>query len=172
MSRAALVAAAATFLLVAATAHAPASVEKRAKIWYVVDGDTVRLSTGRYVRLVQIDSPEVDSHECYGKRSTAVLRRWLHEGSSVRLVADRRLDKVDRYGRLLRYVYRGSRNLNVALVSHGAATVWFYDGDKGRYASRLLHAGKSARRHRRGLWGACRATWNPYGPATTHFKRH
>jgi micrococcal nuclease len=86
----------------------------------------------------------------------------------VTLEADPRLDQVDRYGRLLRYVHRRGRNLNLALVRSGAATVWFFDGDRGRYASKLLAAARAARKAHRGLWSACpHAVWNPFGPATT-----
>jgi micrococcal nuclease len=85
----------------------------------------------------------------------------------VRLEADWRVDSVDRYGRLLRYVHRGALNLNLELVRRGAATVWFYHGERGRYAAQLLAAARRARAERLGLWGACKAVWDPYGPATT-----
>jgi endonuclease YncB( thermonuclease family) len=149
----------------------PGAREARATVRYVVDGDTIRLTGGRYVRFLQIDAPELHPPECYGRRSSELLHSWLHHGSQVRLRVDPRLDRTDRYGRLLRYVFSGDRNLNLALVRRGAATVWFYDRDKGRYAGRLLTAAKHARRKRRGLWRACRAVWNPYGPATTYYKR-
>lgn len=133
----------------------------------VVDGDTIVLAGGTRVRLVQIDSPELGSGECYSRKASAELRRLLPAGAPVRLEADARLDRVDRYGRLLRYVHRGSVDVNVELVRRGAATVWFYDGDRGKYAAQLLAAARSARREKRGLWGACRVAWDPYGPATT-----
>jgi micrococcal nuclease len=57
--------------------------------------------------------------------------------------------------------------VNVELVRRGAATVYFYRGERGRYAAQLLAAARQARAARRGLWGACRVAWNPNGPATT-----
>jgi len=57
---------------------------------------------------------------------------------------------------------------SVELVRQGAATVWFYHGDKGRYAGRLLHDAERARAQGKGLWSACVTVWNPYGPATTY----
>jgi nuclease-like protein len=74
------------------------------------------------------------------------------------LEADPALDRVDRYGRLLRYVRRGSANVNLELVSIGAAAPYFYRGERGRYASRLLGNAQSAKSARRGLWKACPAT--------------
>ncbi|MGE5274738.1 MAG: thermonuclease family protein [Verrucomicrobiota bacterium] len=147
---------------------ASASRSQFARIQYVIDGDTVVLANGEHVRLVQIDAPEVQERECYGARARSVLRRLLPPGTTVRVESDPRLDRVDRYGRLLRYVLRGPLNLNLELVREGAATVWFYDHDRGRYAGQLLSAGRAARAARRGLWGACPGTpFDPYHAADT-----
>lgn len=140
--------------------HAPET--RTARVARVIDGDTIVLADGRRVRLVQIDTPELEEHECYGVEAARLLRRLLPAGSAVRLEADSRLDRVDRFGRLLRYVLRGGRILNLVLVRRGAATVWFYDGDRGRYSSALLAAARAARAGRLGLWGACPGT--PFDP--------
>lgn len=146
---------------VAATATASATVS------YVIDGDTIALTAGPHVRLAQIDSPEVGSGECYSRRAAKDLRKILRSGVRVDLRADPRLDAVDRYGRLLRYVFHDGVNVNLRLVEQGDATVWFYEGDRGRYAPQLLAAARRARAAKRGMWGACKTVWNPYGPATT-----
>ena len=147
---------------------AGAAAAERATIARVIDGDTVDLSSGARVRLLQIDTPEPGTGECFSRAAGRELRRLLPVGSAVVLEADPALDRVDAYGRLLRYVRRGGVNVNVELVRRGAATVWLYHGERGRYASRLLVAGQAARRAKRGIWGACpRAVWNPLGPATT-----
>jgi micrococcal nuclease len=144
----------------------PGSSAQFFRIQSVIDGDTVVLVNGRHVRLVQVDAPEVfPVPECYGAAARTALRRLLPPGTTVRIEADPRLDQVDRYGRLLRYVFRGALNVNLALVARGDATVWFYRGDRGRYAHELLAAGRRARAERLGIWGACRTVWNPYGPA-------
>jgi micrococcal nuclease len=134
---------------------------------HVVDGDTIAMRGGPSVRLVQIDTPELGSGECYSRRAAKDLRRLVPDGARVALRADPRLDSVDRYGRLLRYVYHRGINVNLRLVEHGDATVWLYDGARGRYASQLLAAARRARAEKRGLWGACNTVWDPYGPATT-----
>ena len=142
-----------------------------ATVAYVVDGDTVALRGAPHVRFLQIDTPEVGSGECYSRRAAKDLRRLLPTGARIVLQSDRRLDSVDRYGRLLRYVFYRGVNLNLRLVQEGDATVWFYDGDRGRYASQLLAAARKARAEKRGLWGACKTVWNPYRPATTRPNR-
>ena len=132
----------------------------------IIDGDTLVVRGGARVRLVQIDSPE-SGEECYAAGATRELARLAPPGSRVTLESDPELDRVDRFGRLLRYVRTRSRNVNVELVRRGAATPWFYAGDRGRYARHLLAAVVSARAQRRGMWGACRVWWTPEGPVIT-----
>lgn len=124
----------------------------------VADGDTLTLTSGSRVRLVQIDSPEVGSGECYAKAARRELLRLAPVGSRVVLDADPALDGVDRNDRLLRYVKRGSLNVNLELVRRGAAAPYFFGGDRGRYASQLMAAAAVARSQRRGLWGASPGT--------------
>jgi endonuclease YncB( thermonuclease family) len=142
-----------TLLLVAAVAGCGGSSLPR--VTAVADGDTLRVSTGDRVRLVQIDAPELGQGECYARTAAAELRRLAPPGTRVRLEADRRLDRTDRFGRVLRYVWKGDLNVNRELVRRGAATVYFFRGDRGKYASGLLAEQAEARRARRGLWGAC-----------------
>jgi len=130
----------------------------RAVVGSVTDGDTLRLRDGRRVRLVQIDAPELGGGECYSRAARTALLALAPPGSAVTLEADPELDRVDRYGRLLRYVHRSTVNVNVELVRRGAAAPYFYGGDRGRYASVLLRAARAAKAAKRGLWKACPAT--------------
>jgi endonuclease YncB( thermonuclease family) len=132
----------------------PAAAAGRATVAAVGDGDTLRLTNGRKVRLLQIDAPELHG-DCYGKAALAALRRLTPPGSTVILVRDPELDATDRYGRLLRYVFAGGTNVSLALVRQGAASPYFYRGERGRYAADLLAAVAGARAARRGYWGAC-----------------
>ena len=136
----------------------PARSGKAATVAAVIDGDTLALRNGRRVRLVQIDTPELAEGECYARASARMLAGMLPPGARISLEADPALDRVDRYGRLLRYVHRSGTNVNLELVRRGAASVWFFEGDRGRYADRLLAAARRAKAARRGLWGACPGT--------------
>lgn len=162
---AALVVVVATLVLVAQApsgSGAPAAVYR---VDHVADGDTVDLRNGARVRLVQIDTPEVYfGTECYGPQASEVTRRLLPPGTLVRLEAEPATDRVDDYGRLLRYVIRvrDGLNVNVDLVRVGAAAPYFYDHRRGRYADVLEQLALRARRLRLGLWGVCRHT--PYSP--------
>jgi endonuclease YncB( thermonuclease family) len=141
-----------------ATTGTSKSKAKLFKVARVIDGDTIELGNGDRVRLVQIDSPEVGGNECFADEATEMLSTILPIGTKVKLVADPKLDEVDRYDRLLRYVFKSKQNVNLTLVRGGAASVWFYQGDKGRYAKKLLNSAKTAKASGRGLWGACPGT--------------
>jgi len=152
-------------LLVAASVAACGGADSPAErdtatVERIADGDTLVLEGGSRVRLVQIDAPELGEGECYGAASARELAGLARPGTRVALEADPRLDGVDRYGRLLRYVHVESTNVNVELARRGAATAFFFRGERGRYAGRLLAATEEARAERRGLWGACHVSWN------------
>ena len=124
----------------------------------VSDGDTIHVSDGRRVRFLQIDAPEVSQDECYAKDAAGALERLVPLSSTVSLQADRALDKHDRFGRTLAYVFEGKTNLNLRLIELGAAAPYFYRGDRGRYADELMAAARRAKAENRGLWGACPGT--------------
>jgi endonuclease YncB( thermonuclease family) len=154
-----VVVAAALLLAPAASGAAPSAHVYR--IARIVDGDTVYLTSGAKIRLVQIDTPEVYfGVECWGHQASAETQKLLPPGTLVRLAPELATDRVDRYGRLLRYVIRvrDGLNVNVFLVKHGDAAPYFYRGRVGRHARLLSHVALQARAQHRGLWGACRHT--------------
>jgi micrococcal nuclease len=149
--------------LAASSATAAPSVYR---IDHVSDGDTVVLRNRQRVRLVQIDTPEVFfGRECYGKAASLRTKTLLPPGTRVRLLPEPATDRVDQYGRLLRYVVRvrDRVNVNIRLVAVGAAAPYFYRHRRGKYASRLEYLAKRARAKRLGLWRVCpRTPYNPY----------
>ena len=144
--------------LVLAPASGAESAASSGVVSSIYDGDTLSLADGRRVRLLQIDTPELGTGECYSRASRMALASLVPVGTRVTLESDPRLDSVDRYGRLLRYVHRGPLNANVLMVRAGAAAPYFYGGDLGKYALRLLADAQRAIRAKRGLWGACPGT--------------
>lgn len=119
MKRAWVGAAVVAMLVTAVPAHA-------APVAYVVDGDTIRLASGVYVRLVGIDTPEVG--ECGYRAARRTLDGWI--GSTARLVNPASVDDRDAYGRLLRYVHASGRDTGLALIERGLAKAR-YDGLDG-----------------------------------------
>jgi endonuclease YncB( thermonuclease family) len=119
----AVVVTAAVLCVVEPTAPAGAAV---VRVAYVVDGDTIRLSSGEYVRLIGMDAPEVG--ECGYTKAKKQLDRWV--GAHVRLVNPASVDNRDQYGRLLRYVQASGRDTGLALIRKGLAKAR-YDGLDG-----------------------------------------
>ena len=73
-------------LAVPTAASAPSIVFR---IDHVADGDTVDLTNGARVRLVQIDTPEVYfGVECYGRQASAITKRLLPAGKRVQLAVE------------------------------------------------------------------------------------
>ena len=92
----------------------------------VLDGDTIDMQTGDRVRLIGIDAPEMNydgEPEWYAEESYAKLK-LLVEGKEVCLETDSLQADTDQYGRLLRYVYNGTDNINGLLIAEGFARVY------------------------------------------------
>jgi micrococcal nuclease len=133
----------------------------------ISDGDTLTISTGEKVRFLQIDTPEISPAECYGTEAHKALISMIGK-SSITLESDAVSDDQDQFGRILRYVKVGKTNLNLKLVRIGAATPYFYQGEKGKYATQLLKAAENAKAKKIGLWKMCPSTkLEPLKPATT-----
>lgn len=134
----------------------------------ITDGDTIKLTDGRSVRLLQIDTPELRGNECYAKEAQVALAKLLNARGTLRLQTDPKIETTDSYGRLLRYIFKGRTNINLEMVKIGAATPYFYKRVRGQYASELLKAAEAAQAQKIGLWSACPGTrLNPNGALTT-----
>lgn len=140
----------------------------KATVVNVVDGDTVdvhipKLGKDYYVRVryIGMDTPEVHHPkkglQCYGKEATEQNEK-LVKGKTVVLALD--AGKVDRYGRLLAYVYAGSGKekvfVNEWLVGNGFAHVMTVQPND-KYQDVFLKAERHARENKLGFWadGVC-----------------
>jgi micrococcal nuclease len=156
----------AAFALCGCSRLAPASSTERGirspgQIVSVADGDTVtvRLDSGgeRSVRLLAIDSPEKyatrygSPTECGSLAASAFMERF--DDRRVVLISDPSQDRVDRYGRLLRYVQlEGGEDLAAGALAHGLAMPYVYRAPARRYAHYRSLA-LAARAAGRGTWG-------------------
>lgn len=119
----------------------------------VVDGDTIKLSTGETVRYIGIDTPETKHPkkpiECFGKEA-AEKNSELVLDKRVTLKKD--ISEKDKYGRLLRYVYIGNIFVNEYLVKNGFAYASSYPPDISNQDI-FVRAQEEAQKNHRGLWG-------------------
>lgn len=132
----------------------------------VIDGDTVELADGERVRLIGIDTPETwhspklrrDAKRT-NKDARTIARmgelassfaRDLAENKRVRLEFD--VEKRDRYGRLLAYVYLpDGRMLNAELLKEGYAQVYTFPPNV-KYVDNFRELQTRARESSRGFW--------------------
>lgn len=141
----------------------PGSGTLAAQVVRPVDGDTLVATAGGrtfYVRLLGIDTPETHRPgtpvECGGPEASASMDALAPPGAQVRLESDPTQDRVDRYGRMLAYVWLADgRLLEAAQLESGWATTYVYAGRPVRLFSRLAAAALDARRAHRGVWARC-----------------
>lgn len=137
------------------TVSADLSAAEIATVAAVIDGDTVTLLDGRKVRYVGIDAPETRSTDiqvkCFHAEATAENTRMVLN-KTVQLLKDTR--NVDKYGRLLRYVYVDGLFVNEQLVAGGFARAKWYPPDT-KEQSTIDAAQKMAQEEKRGLWNLC-----------------
>ncbi len=132
--------------------HTENSYPKEAFVNRVVDGDTVKLSTGHRVRYIGVDTPETKHPykkvEYMGKEAY-LFNKKLVEGKKIYLEYD--VQKKDKYGRLLAYVYVDDIFVNAELVKLGYAQVMTIVPNV-RYAEYFRKLQKQAREKKQGLW--------------------
>ena len=134
----------------------------------VFDGDTLRLASGEKVRLIGIDTPETEysykeahylnqgkkwerSPEYYEEaREATEFTRGLVEGKEVQLEFD--LEKKDKYGRLLAYVYLSDGTfVNAEIIRQGYASLMTIPPNV-KYADLFHKLYQEAKENKRGLW--------------------
>ncbi len=125
----------------------PASGAATVRVRYVVDGDTIRLANGRYVRLIGIDTPEVGRP--YYQAAKRNLDRLI--GARIQLVNPVSVDDRDHYGRQLRYVQSNGRDTGLAQLRIGYAHAR-YDSRDGYDRHPRQAQYRSADAHTRDLW--------------------
>lgn len=129
---------------------------KPIQVAHVVDGDTVQLINGDYVRYVGIDTPEEydprKSVQCFAKEAADENRR-LVQGQYVVIQKD--ITERDKYGRLLGYLYLADGTfVNELLVKEGFAFEYYYKPDVSK-SDEIKTLETEAKTAGRGLWSAC-----------------
>ena len=123
----------------------------------VVDGDTIEVSPAvnglKDVRLIGVDTPETvdpsEGIEPYGPQASDFATRELSL-RRVRLEFDE--ERMDRYGRLLAYVYFDGSMFNEELVEKGYAQAYPYPPNTA-HAATFAVAQRRARAAGLGIWG-------------------
>lgn len=149
--------------------HQRAALPQKNSILYVakaIDGDTLKLSDGERVRLIGVDTPEsryntklerdaarsvkdMKAIIGMGKKASNFTKN-LVSGKRVRLEFD--VQKHDKYGRLLAYVYlEDGTFVNAKIIEEGYAQIMTIPPNV-KYAGLFLKLQESARKNNKGLW--------------------
>jgi len=133
----------------------PIVASYRAKYYVakVYDGDTITLKNGERVRLLGINTPEIESRYRQGEAGGNTAKKWLQEKLSageVYLEFDKQ--RRDKYERLLAHLFLANgEHLNKSLLKAGLATLSIIPPNLG-YAAALEQAELSAQQQGLGIW--------------------
>jgi len=122
-----------------------------------IDGDTIRLSNGKLLRYIGIDTPEVRVKKAgsfiYSPQPFALkakeFNKKLVEGREIDIEFD--IEKTDRYNRLLGYCFVDGVFVNARLLEEGYAFLYTYPPNV-KYVKLFVEAQKKARENKKGLW--------------------
>lgn len=114
----------------------------------ITDGDSFECAEQGRVRLIGIDAPEQGQGRS-GTSAAAALATLMPIGSKVHLEFD--VDRRDRFGRLLAYVWYHGESINWLVVRQGWAVSARFPPNL-RHALALEAAEQRARAELRGLW--------------------
>lgn len=124
------------------------------KVDKVVDGDTLRLQDGRWVRIAAIDTPEIDHKnqraDPLGYEARDFLRRRVKDRRICLKTGNR---QNDGYGRMVAYLFdQHGVMLNDAIVAHGLGHVYPHHDENNVHAKKLLASQRQAMRQGLGIW--------------------
>jgi len=119
----------------------------------IYDGDTILLTNGLKVRLLGINTPEVERRNKLAQVGGEVAKSWLQKrlkNKKVRLESD--VEKKDKYGRLLAHIFTENKeHINIELVKQGLASVNIHPPNL-KYTDELIKAEQQAEQARLGIW--------------------
>ena len=131
-----------------------------------IDGDTARFfinGESKTVRFLSINAPEIAHddvlEEFYGNESSEYVCKVLNRATKIMLQYDPKSDKVDKYDRVLAWVFVDGELLQSDLVSKGYAEVK-YVYDDYLYCNDLKELEKIAKEKKLGMWSNVNYTKN------------
>ena len=123
-----------------------------------VDGDTARFiinGESRTVRFLSINTPEIahggQEAQAYGDEASKFTCDALSQAKSIKLQYDPKSDQVDKYDRVLAWVFVDGELLQEKLVREGLAEVK-YVYDDYLYSDNLKYEEVNAKNSRLGMW--------------------
>jgi micrococcal nuclease len=122
------------------------------KVKEVIDGDTIVLAEGRRIRLIGINTPEQDMY--FFEEAKDALGIMI---SDREITLEKDISEMDKYGRLLRYIYTKELFINLEMIKRGFASCYTYPPDV-KYSEEFARAERYAREKGMGLWESSRVS--------------
>lgn len=119
----------------------------------VYDGDTILLEDGKKIRLVGINTPEIEHSKQVEQSGGEAARYWLNQQVLARKVRlEFGQEKRDKYKRYLAHIFtEQGKHINLELVRLGLATTSIYPPNL-KYVPELLAAEQAAEAKHLGIW--------------------
>ena len=148
-----------TLILFFLCINVSASNKFTVKLDKCIDGDTARFfinGESKTVRFLSINAPEIAHddvlEEFYGDESSEYTCKLLSRATKIQLQYDSKSDKVDKYDRVLAWVFVDGELLQKELVTKGYAEVKYVYEDY-EYSKELKELEKTAKEKKLGMWG-------------------
>jgi micrococcal nuclease len=127
---------------------------QEARVTAANDGDTItlRMDNRKYkARLIGFDAPEM-GQEPWGEKAREHLREML-KGSRWIVSVEQGIEKYDKYGRLLVYIWTKDKTfVNEQMLADGYAVLFTFQPNS-KYADLFRKAQRLARSSKSGIWG-------------------
>lgn len=138
----------------------------------VYDGDTVVLEDGKHVRLLGINTPEIESHQQAEEPGGVAAKKWLQaqlaDNNKIYLEFDQ--VKQDKYKRSLAHLFLpDGTHLNRALLENGHGIVSIIPPNT-RYSEELIAAQQHAEKLKLGIWSMPEYQPRPISQISNHAK--
>ncbi|MEW6109847.1 MAG: thermonuclease family protein [Nitrospirota bacterium] len=135
----------------------------------VHDGDTISaVVNNKYekIRLIGIDTPEMGQRP-WGSKAGKYLENLI-DASSGRVLIEYDVEKRDKYGRILAYIWtKDGRMVNEEMLRNGFALLFTFPPNV-KYVNKLMSAQKDARDKKIGIWGKNGIKQRPYDYRREH----
>lgn len=136
----------------------PVYAKEKVEFSSCTDGDTFKIiynNEVKTVRLLAVDTPESvhpkKEVEYYGKEASDYTCNVLKKANKIELEFDENSDKLDKYDRLLAWVFIDDKLLQESLIEGGYAKVAYLYGDY-KYTTKLQELQEIASNKNIGVW--------------------
>lgn len=137
----------------------------------VYDGDTIILEDGKHIRLLGVNTPEIESRQRAEEPGGVAAKKWLQaqlKDKKIYLEYDE--VKFDKYKRQLAHVFLSNgKHLNLALLENGLGTISIIPPNV-RYSDKLMQAQQHAEKMQLGIWAMPEYQLKPIAQIANHAK--